>query len=255
MTDLKNIKHPALSDAFLMPFTANKQFRQTPRLLQRAEGMYYYDIHGRKILDGTASLWCCNAGHSRPEITKAIAAQAEQLDYSLSFQVSHPDAFTLADRLAGLAPEPLNHVFFTNSGSESVDSALKLTRAYWQARGQSGKTMFIGRERGYHGVGFGGVSVGGIMPNRKHFQPLLPSVDHLDHTHLPENYFCQGMGEHGGEQCADQLERIINLHGANNIGAVIVEPVAGLGGGNHPPQRLPCPLTRDYPQARHPAYL
>ncbi|MDI9348318.1 MAG: aspartate aminotransferase family protein [Methylacidiphilales bacterium] len=232
---MKQYPSPSLSNSYFMPFTANRQFRHTPRLLHKAKGMYYEDIHGRKIIDGTAGLWCCNAGHSRKEISVAVETQLNDLDFALSFQVSHPLAFSLADSLVKLTPEPLKHVFYTNSGSESVDTALKLTRAYWQAKGMGTKTMFVGREKGYHGVGFGGISVGGLVNNRSTFTPLLPSVDHLPHTHIPENKFSKGMGKHRGLELADELLKVINLHGAHNIGAVIVEPIAGSAGVIVPP--------------------
>lgn len=231
----KSINHPQLSDAYLLPFSSNRLFRQAPRLLNQANGMYYHDIHGRKILDGTAGLWCCNAGHGREEIKQAITEQLDTMDFGLSFQVAHPQVFSLADRLVRIAPDPLNHVFFTNSGSESVDTALKLVRHFWQLRGNSRRNKFIGRERGYHGVGFGGISVGGIENNRRGFDPLLPGCFHLPHTHLEENYFSSGMGKHGGDRLADSLESLIAQQGADSIAAVIIEPVAGSAGVIIPP--------------------
>jgi len=181
-------------------------------------------------LDGTAGLWCCNAGHSRPKIVEAVQRQIEELDYAPAFQMGHPKAFELANRLVQLTPEGLDHVFFTNSGSEAVDTALKTALAYHQARGQGSRVRLIGRERGYHGSGFGGVSTGGISSNREAFGPLLPGVDHLRHTHDPNrNAFSRGIPEHGME-FADDLERIVSLHGASTIAAVIVEPVAGSTG-------------------------
>jgi beta-alanine--pyruvate transaminase len=219
-----------------MPFTANKAFKAAPRILASASGMHYRDRDGREILDATAGLWCVNAGHGRPEIADAVGRQLMTLDYTLSFQMGHTLAFETAERLARLAPDPLNHVFFANSGSESVDTALKIALAYQRARGLGHKTRLIGRERGYHGVGFGGISVGGIVSNRRAFSQLLPQVDHLPHTHrLDRNVFSKGQPLHGAE-LADDLERIVALHGAETIAAVIVEPVAGSTGVLVPPQ-------------------
>ncbi len=221
--------------AFWMPFTANRQFKAAPRMIVDAEGMYYTSADGRQILDGTAGLWCCNAGHKRPRISAAIKAQADGLDYAPAFQMGHPLAFELANRLRDLAPEPMEHVFFTNSGSESVETALKLALAWHRMRGEGARTRLIGRERGYHGVNFGGISVGGIVTNRKHFGTLLAGVDHMPHTHLPENRFIRGQPEHGAH-LADELERIVALHGAETVAAVIVEPVAGSTGVLIPPE-------------------
>ncbi len=221
--------------AFWMPFTANRQFKKLPRWFVGAKDMHYETNDGRKVLDGTAGLWCCNAGHARPRIVEAIQGQAAQLDYAPAFQMGHPLAFELANRLRDLAPEPFEHVFFTNSGSESVDTALKIALAYQRARGQGTRTRLIGRERGYHGVGFGGISVGGIVSNRKFFGTLLNGVDHLPHTHLAENAFSRGQPEHGAN-LADDLERIVALHGADTIAAVIVEPMAGSTGVLLPPK-------------------
>jgi beta-alanine--pyruvate transaminase len=221
--------------AFWMPFTANRQFKKLPRWFVGAKDMHYETNDGRKVLDGTAGLWCCNAGHGRPKIVEAIQGQAAQLDYAPAFQMGHPLAFELANRLRDLAPEPFEHVFFTNSGSESVDTALKIALAYQRARGQGTRTRLIGRERGYHGVGFGGISVGGIVSNRKFFGTLLNGVDHLPHTHLTENAFSRGQPEHGAN-LADDLERIVALHGADTIAAVIVEPMAGSTGVLLPPK-------------------
>jgi len=220
-----------------MPFTANKQFKAQPRLLAGAQGMYYTTTDGRQILDGTAGLWCVNAGHCRPEIAQAIASQAAHLDYAPSFQFGHPDAFAAASAVAGLMPEGLDHIFFTNSGSESADTALKIALAYHRARGEAQRVRFIGRERGYHGVGFGGISVGGISPNRKTFSgALLPSVDHLPHTHsLEHNAYTRGQPEWGAH-LADELERLVALHDASTIAAVIVEPMAGSTGVLIPPK-------------------
>jgi beta-alanine--pyruvate transaminase len=217
-----------------MPFTANRQFKQTPRLLVSADRMHYQSHDGRSILDGTAGLWCCNAGHNRPKIVEAIQKAAATLDFAPTFQMGHPSAFTLASRLAAIAPDGMDHVFFCNSGSEAVDSALKMALAYHRARGEGTRTRFIGRERGYHGVGFGGISVGGLVNNRKTFTQL-PGTDHLRHTHDPaRNAFTRGQPQHGAE-FADELERLIALHDASTIAAVIVEPVAGSTGVLVPP--------------------
>jgi beta-alanine--pyruvate transaminase len=223
-------------EAFWMPFSANRQFKSKPRLLVEAKNMYYTSIEGRKILDATAGLWCVNAGHGRKEISEAVARQIEQMDYAPAFQMGHPAAFELASRLAALMPGGLDHVFFTNSGSESVDTALKIALAYHRIRGQGSKQRLIGRERGYHGVGFGGISVGGIVSNRKHFGTLLAGVDHLPHTHdIEKNAFSRGQPPHGAH-LADELERIVALHDASTIAAVIVEPVAGSTGVLVPPK-------------------
>ena len=224
---------------FWMPFTANRQFKQTPRLLESAKGMYYRDVDGNQVLDGTAGLWCVNAGHGRAEITEAVARQLEKLDYAPSFQMGHPIAFEFAERLAGIAPggaaAKLDRVFFACSGSEAVDTALKIAIAYQRAIGQGTRTRLIGRERGYHGVGFGGISVGGLVNNRRVF-PLLPGADHLSHTHnLAKNAFSQQLPEHGAE-LADDLEKLVALHGAETIAAVIVEPVACSTGVLLPPK-------------------
>ena len=222
--------------AFWMPFTANRQFKQAPRMLVSADRMHYTTADGRQVLDGAAGLWCCNAGHNRPKIVKAIQEQAAELDYAPAFQMGHPKAFELANRLRDMAPDPFEHVFFTNSGSESVETALKIAIAYQRAIGQGTRTRLIGRERGYHGVNFGGISVGGIVNNRKVFGSLLTGVDHLPHTHLPDqNAFSRGQPEHGAT-LADELERIVALHGAETIAACIVEPVAGSTGVLIPPR-------------------
>lgn len=222
-------------NAFWMPFTANRQFKKNPRMFVGAKDMHYTTSEGRQVLDGTAGLWCCNAGHCRPKITEAIARQAGELDYAPAFQMGHPIAFELANRLIGVAPKGIEHVFYTNSGSESVETALKLAIAYHRARGEGARTRLIGRERGYHGVNFGGISVGGIVNNRKVFGTLLGGVDHMPHTHLPAlNSYSRGQPEHGGT-LADELERIVALHGAETIAAVIVEPVAGSTGVLIPP--------------------
>jgi len=222
--------------AFWMPFTANRQFKKAPRMFVAAEGMHYTTADGREVLDGTAGLWCCNAGHGRPKITEAIQTQAAELDYAPAFQMGHPKAFELANRLVDMAPEPMTHAFFTNSGSESVESALKIALAYQRAIGQGSRTRLIGRERGYHGVNFGGISVGGIVNNRRFFGSLLTGVDHMRHTHLPgQNAFSRGQPEHGAE-LAEDLERLVTLHGAETIAAVIVEPMAGSTGVLMPPR-------------------
>ncbi len=223
-------------NAFWMPFTANRQFKKAPRMLVAAKDMHYTTADGRQVLDGTAGLWCCNAGHTRPKITEAIQRQVAELDYAPAFQMGHPKAFELANRVIGIAPEGMEHVFFCNSGSEAVDTALKLALAYHRARGDGARTRLIGRERGYHGVGFGGISVGGIVNNRRHFGTMLAGVDHLPHTHLPgRNAYTRGQPEHGAE-LADELERLVALHGAETIAAVIVEPVAGSTGVILPPK-------------------
>ncbi|MCP4328746.1 MAG: aspartate aminotransferase family protein [Alphaproteobacteria bacterium] len=223
-------------EPFWMPFTANKQFKANPRLLVSAKDMHYTSHDGRRILDGTAGLWCVNAGHGREKIVEAVSAQVKEMDYAPAFQMGHPAAFELAARLTAMLPGDLDHVFFTNSGSESVDSALKIALAYHRVRGDGQRTRLIGRERGYHGVGFGGISVGGISANRKFFGSLLPGVDHLPHTHnLEKNAFSRGIPEWGAE-LADQLEGIVALHDPSTIAAVIVEPVAGSTGVLIPPK-------------------
>ncbi|SKB67559.1 aspartate aminotransferase family protein [Sphingopyxis flava] len=221
--------------AFWMPFTANRAFKAHPRQLVSASGIYYQSADGRPILDGTSGLWCSNAGHCRREIVEAIARAAAALDFAPTFQLGHPQAFELAHRLAALMPEGLDRIFFTNSGSESVDTALKIALAIQRARGQGTRTRLIGRERGYHGVGFGGISVGGIVSNRRTFGGGLPGTDHLRHTHdLARNAFSRGFPQHGAE-LADDLERLVGLHGAETIAAVIVEPMAGSTGVLLPP--------------------
>jgi beta-alanine--pyruvate transaminase len=223
-------------NAFWMPFTANRQFKKNPRMFVAAKDMHYTTADGRQVLDGTAGLWCCNAGHCRPKITEAIQKQAAELDYAPAFQMGHPVAFELANRIIDIAPKGIEHVFYTNSGSESVETALKIAIAYHRARGEGTRTRLIGRERGYHGVNFGGISVGGIVNNRKFFGTLLAGVDHLPHTHLPaQNAFSKGQPEHGAT-LADDLERIVALHGAETIAAVIVEPMAGSTGVLLPPK-------------------
>ncbi len=224
-------------DPLWLPFTANRQFKQQPRLMISAKDMYYKSIDGREILDGIAGLWAVNGGHCRKPIVEAIQRSAENVDYVTGFQLHHPAAFMAAERLVAIAPEGMGHAFFVNSGSEAVDTALKMALAYHRARGEGTRTRFIGRERGYHGVGFGGISVGGMVANRKTFSgALLPQVDHLPHTHLPAlNAFSRGQPAHGA-YLADALETLVGLHDASNIAAVIVEPVAGSTGVLLPPK-------------------
>ena len=223
-------------EAYWMPFTANRQFKSAPRLFVAAEGMFYKTREGREILDAASGLWCVNAGHCRKEIVEAVQAQVATMDYSPAFQMGHPAAFELASRVSAIAPGDMDHVFFVNSGSEAVDTALKIAIAYHGANGQGGRFRLIGRERGYHGVGFGGLSVGGIVANRKAFGPLLNGSDHICHTHnLAENAFSRGQPEWGGH-LADDLERLVALHGAETIAAVIVEPMAGSTGVLIPPK-------------------
>ncbi|WP_353147184.1 aspartate aminotransferase family protein [Pollutimonas bauzanensis] len=220
-----------------MPFTANRQFKEHPRLLAKAKGMYYTTVEGQQVLDGTAGLWCVNAGHGRSEIIEAISRQTAEMDYAPSFQLGHQDSFRAASAVAKMMPAGMDRIFFTNSGSESVDTSLKIALAYHRARGEGQRTRLIGRERGYHGVGFGGISVGGISPNRKTFSgALLPNIDHLPHTHdLSKNAHSRGQPA-WGEHFADELERIIALHDASTIAAVIVEPLAGSTGVLVPPK-------------------
>jgi beta-alanine--pyruvate transaminase len=222
--------------SYWMPFTSNRAFKKAPRLLAGAKDMHYYSPDGRAVLDGCAGLWCCNAGHNRAPIVRAIQEQAAELDYAPPFQFAHPKAFKLANRIAALAPGALNHVFFCNSGSEAVDTALKIALAYHNVRGEGGRTRLIGRERGYHGVGFGGISVGGIVHNRKFFGTLLAGVDHLPHTYdRDKQAFTKGEPEWGAH-LADELDRIVALHDASTIAAVIVEPLAGSAGVLPPPK-------------------
>ena len=235
MSDRRNVTPNDLS-AFWMPFTANRQFKKAPRMFVGAKDMHYTTSDGRQVLDGTAGLWCVNAGHCRPKIVEAIATQAAEMDYAPAFQMGHPKAFELANALVSIAPEGLNHVLYTNSGSESVETALKVALAYHRVKGEGARFRLIGRERGYHGVNFGGISVGGIVTNRKMFGTLLTGVDHMPHTHTPgKNQFTRGERETGGEDLASELERIVTLHDASTIAAVIVEPVAGSTGVLIPP--------------------
>ena len=233
MTD---VTMPNDLDSFWMPFTANRQFKAAPRLLVAAKDMHYTAADGHQVLDGAAGLWCCNAGHGRQKIVEAVQRQVAQLDFAPTFQMGHPKAFEAASRLAALLPGDMDRVFYTNSGSEAVDTALKIALAYHRARGEGTRTRLIGRERGYHGVGFGGISVGGIVTNRKWFGGLLTGVDHMPHTHdLARNAYSRGQPAWGAE-LADELERIVTLHDASNIAAVIVEPVAGSTGVLVPPK-------------------
>ncbi|RVU85804.1 aspartate aminotransferase family protein [Leucothrix sargassi] len=220
-------------DSYWMPYTGNREFKKNPRIITSAEGKYYTDAEGRKIFDGLSGLWTCGAGHCRPEITEAVSKQLAELDYSPAFQFGHPKAFELAKRITEFMPEGLNRVFFTNSGSESVETALKVARAYWKKHGQSSKTRFIGRVKGYHGTNWGGISVGGISPNKTPFGTGL-ETSHIQHTALPENLFSQGMPE-SGAHLVDGLEDMIALYDASNIAAVIVEPMSGSGGVLPPP--------------------
>lgn len=222
-------------DAYWMPFTANRQFKKAPRMLARASGMHFWTPDGRQILDAIAGLWCVNAGHGRDKIVRAIQDQAAEMDFAPPFNMGHPKAFELAEELVKITPPGLNRVFFTNSGSESVETALKMAIAYHRVRGEGQRTRLIGRERGYHGVNFGGISVGGMVANRKMFGTLLSGVDHIRHTHDPRNLMSRGEPAHGAE-LADDLERLVALHDASTIAAVIVEPVAGSTGVLIPPR-------------------
>lgn len=216
-----------------MPYTGNRQFKRDPRMIVAADGVYFIDDDGRRVLDGLSGLWCCGAGHNRPEIAEAVQRQLLTLDYAPAFQYGHPKSFELANRIKELTPAGLDYVFFTNSGSECADTSLKMARAYWRLKGQPAKTRLIGRAKGYHGVNFGGISVGGIGPNRKLFGQAV-EADHLAHTLLPGNVFSRGMPEHGA-QSSDELLDLIALHDASNIAAVIVEPMAGSAGVIPPP--------------------
>ncbi len=224
---------PAFLEAHWMPYTGNRNFKANPRMMVSAKGAYYTDSNGRQIFDGLSGLWTCGLGHGRTEIAEAIGRQAATLDYSPAFQFGHPLSFELANKITELMPKGLDHVFFTGSGSESADTALKMARAYWRAKGQGTKTRLIGREKGYHGVNFGGISVGGIGANRKMFGQGV-EADHLPHTQLPSNAFSRGLPPNGAE-LADELLRLIALHDASNIAAVIVEPMSGSGGVVVPP--------------------
>ncbi|MGR2737233.1 aspartate aminotransferase family protein [Billgrantia sp. Q4P2] len=221
-------------DAYWMPYTGNRQFKRDPRIIVGAEGSYFTDADGRRVFDALSGLWTCGAGHGRPEITEAVARQLQQLDYAPAFQYGHPKAFELAHRIRGLTPQGLDYVFFTGSGSESADTSLKIARAYWRKKGKPTKTKLIGRAKGYHGVNFGGISLGGIGANRVLFGQGV-DADHLPHTLLAENAFTKGMPERGAEK-AEELLELIALHDASNIAAVIVEPLAGSAGVIPPPK-------------------
>jgi len=218
-----------------MPFTPNKHFKANPRLFTRAEGAYYTNHHGDQVLDAVSGLFCTNAGHGRREITEAVTRQIQEMDFAPPFQYGHPGAFELARRVAALTPEGLNYVFFVNSGSEAVETALKAALAYHRARGQAQRVRFVGRERGYHGVNFGGMSVGGMVKNREAFGAGMPGVIHMRHTHIPANRFVRGEGEHGAD-LANDLQRAVDLCGADNIAACIVEPIAASTGCLVPPK-------------------
>jgi len=233
---MADVTMPNDLESFWMPFTSNRQFKAAPRMLVAAKDMHYTSSDGRPVIDGTAGLWCCNAGHGRQKIIEAVQHQVAQLDFAPTFQMGHPKAFEAASRLASILPGDMDRVFFTNSGSESIDTALKIALAYHRARGEGTRTRLIGRERGYHGVGFGGISVGGIVTNRKWFGGLLTGVDHMPHTHnLAANAYTRGEPEVGAD-LADELERIVTLHDASNIAAVVVEPVSGSTGVLVPPK-------------------
>ena len=231
-----SLNFPNDLEALWMPFSANKDFKKNPRLISKAKGMYYYTPSGDKILDGVAGLWCCNAGHNREPIVEAIKNQAEELDFAPAFNMGHPKSFELSSKLTQLAPDGFNHVFFGNSGSEAVESALKIALSYWREKGKEQKRILIGRNRGYHGTNFGGVSVGGIEKNRTQFNKFLPEVYHLKDTHnLEKNAYSKGQPEWGVE-LLDELNQMIQKHGSENIAAVIVEPVAGSTGVLLPPK-------------------
>ncbi len=221
---------------FWMPFTSNRDFKAAPRMLVSAKGIHYKSHDGRDILDGSAGLWCVNIGHGHPKVVEAVKAQTDTLEFAPSFQFAQPLAFELAQKLSGITPDGMDRIFYTNSGSEAVDTALKIALAYHRIRGEGTRTRLIGRERGYHGVGFGGISVGGMVANRKFFGPLINGVDHLPHTHnLAEQAFTKGQPTWGAH-LADELERMVALHDASNIAAVIVEPMAGSTGVLVPPE-------------------
>ena len=226
---------PISLDEFWMPFTPNRDFKTDPKIVVRAEGMYYWNERGDKIIDASSGLFCVNAGHGRKEIADAVHKQLLDLDFVPPFLRGHPKAFQLAQRVAAMTPGDLNRIFFVNSGSESIDTAMKVALAYHQARGQAGRTMFVSRERAYHGVNFGGVSLSGLVNNRRKFGPALPGIAHMRHTHVKENFFVRGEGPHGAE-LADDLQRFVNLYGAENIAACFVEPIAGSTGCLVPPQ-------------------
>jgi beta-alanine--pyruvate transaminase len=237
LTDSKNLSKPRLDAAWLdahwMPYSANRNFKANPRMIVSGKGAYYTDADGRQIFDGLSGLWCCGLGHARAELTEAVTRQMNTLDYAPAFQFGHPLSFELANRIKELTPAGLDYVFFTGSGSEAADTSLKMARAYWRTKGLAGKTRLIGREKGYHGVNFGGISVGGIGANRKLFGQGV-EADHLPHTQLKQNAFSRGMPTQGAE-LADELLNLIALHDASNIAAVIVEPFSGSAGVVIPP--------------------
>ncbi|MEO6565771.1 MAG: aminotransferase class III-fold pyridoxal phosphate-dependent enzyme, partial [Casimicrobiaceae bacterium] len=222
-------------DELWMPFTPNREFKHDPKMIVRAEGMHYWNDQGGQLIDAASGLFCCAAGHCRKEIADAVSAQLRQLDFIAPFTRGHPKQFELATRIAELTPGDLNRIFFVNSGSEAVDTAMKVALTYHQARGQGGRNMFISRERAYHGVNFGGVSLSGMVNNRRKFGPTLPGIAHMRHTHLPQNLFTRGQGEHGAE-LAEDLQRFVTLYGAENIAACFVEPIAGSTGCLVPPK-------------------
>ncbi len=222
-------------DEYWMPFTPNREFKADPKMVVRAEGMYYWNDRGEKIIDGSSGLFCVNAGHGRKEIAEAVGRQMRELDFVAPFTRGHPKQFELATRVAELTPGDLNRIFFTNSGSEAVDTAMKVALAYHQARGQSGRNVFVSRERAYHGVNMGGVALSGLVNNRRKFGPGLPGIAHMRHTHIRENFFTPGEGAHGVE-LAEDLVRFVNLYGAENIAACFVEPIAGSTGCLVPPK-------------------
>jgi beta-alanine--pyruvate transaminase len=238
MNDAASLAAPRTDAAFLeahwMPYTGNRNFKANPRIITSAKGCYYTDQHGKQIFDGLSGLWCSGLGHGRPELVEAVGKQMATLDYSPGFQFGHPLSFELANKLVEMTPAGLDYVFFTGSGSESADTSLKMARAYWRSKGQASKTIMVGREKGYHGVNFGGISVGGIGPNRKMFGQGI-AADHISHTMVPGNTFVRGMPEKGAE-AAEDLLRVIALHDASNIAAVIIEPMSGSGGVVIPPQ-------------------
>ncbi len=239
-------------DEYWMPFTPNRDFKHDPKMIVRAEGMYLWNERGDRLIDASSGLFCVNAGHCRKEIAQAVGAQLAELDFIAPFTRGHPKQFELASRVAALTPGDLNRIFFTNSGSESVDTAMKVALAYWQAKGQGGRTMFISRERAYHGVNFGGVSLAGMANNRRRFGPTLPGIAHMRHTHVKENFFQPGEGSHGVE-LAEDLVRLINLYGAENIAACFVEPIAGSTGCLVPPKGYLKRLREICDAQRHPA--
>ena len=241
--------HATTLEHFWMPFTANRAFKAAPRLLARAEGMYYWTPDGREVLDGTAGLWCVNAGHARRPIVEAVQKQAATMDYAPPFSMAHPLAFEAATAVARVAPPGMQRVFFTNSGSESADTAIKMALAYHRARGEPSRRIIIGRERGYHGVNVGGTMAGGIPGNRKAFPAMMAGVDHIRSTHdLARNAYSRGQPAHGAE-FADELERLVLFHDPSNVAAVIIEPMAGIRGRADPAAGLSRAHCRHMRQA------